>query len=52
MTGSRRANGESWIPDEPNARGYYEAFVWMGTKPDGRADRRHVERRSKASYVG
>jgi hypothetical protein len=49
MTGSRRANGESWIPDEPNARGYYEAFVWMGTKPDGRADRRHVERRSKAA---
>ena len=37
------------MPDEPNARGYYEAFVWMGTKPDGRADRRHIERKSKAA---
>jgi integrase len=50
MTGrTRRGNRESWIPDEPNARGYYEASVWMGTKPDGRPDRRHVERKSKAA---
>jgi integrase len=49
MTGTRRANLESWVPDEPNARGYYEARVWMGTKPDGRPDRRHVERKSKAA---
>jgi integrase len=39
----RRGNRESWVPDEPNARGYWEAFVWMGTRPDGRPDRRHVE---------
>jgi integrase len=45
----RRGNRESWVPDEPNARGYYEAFVTMGTKPDGRPDRRHVERKSKAA---
>jgi integrase len=47
--GTRRGNRESWVPDEPNARGYYEAFVTMGTKPDGRPDRRHVERKSKAA---
>jgi integrase len=46
---TRRGNRESWLPDEPNARGYFEAFVTMGTKPDGRPDRRHVERKSKAA---
>jgi integrase len=45
----RRGNRESWVPDQPNARGYYEASVWMGTKPDGRPDRRHIERKSKAA---
>ncbi len=44
--GTRRANRESWIRDEPNDRGYYEARVWMGTKPDGREDRRHVQRKT------
>lgn len=48
MTGTRRANRDSYRPDEPNARGYYEAKVWMGTKPDGSPDRRHIERKSKA----
>jgi len=46
MTGTRRANRESTIAEQPNKRGYYEAKVWMGTKPDGRPDRRHIERRS------
>ena len=46
MTGTRRANGESTLSDHPNRRGYYEAKVWMGTKPDGRPDRRHIERKS------
>ncbi len=46
---SRRLNGESWKSDGPNARGYYEAFVWMGTKSDGTPDRRHVERRTEAA---
>jgi integrase len=45
---TRKGNLESWIRDTPNARGYYEASVWMGTKPDGRPDRRHVERKSAA----
>jgi integrase len=49
MTGTRRGNRESWVSDEPNPRGYYEAFVTMGTKPDGRPDRRHVELKSKAA---
>jgi integrase len=43
---TRQANGESWISEKPNTRGYYEAFVWMGTKPDGKPDRRHVERKT------
>jgi hypothetical protein len=47
--GSRRLNGESWKSDGRNAKGYYEAFVWMGTKSDGTADRRHVERRTEAA---
>src|SRR5215475_7606242 len=46
--GSRRFNGESWKSDGRNAKGYYEAFVWMGTKSDGTPDRRHVERRTEA----
>jgi integrase len=46
---TRRGNRESWIPDEPNARGYWEAFVWMGTRPDGRPDRRHIEVKTKAA---
>jgi len=46
---TRKANRESWISDAPNAKGYYEASVWMGTKPDGRPDRRHVERKDLAS---
>ena len=49
MTGTRRGNRESSVPEQPNARGYYEAKVWMGTKPDGRPDRRHVERKTKAA---
>lgn len=49
MTGTRRANRDSTMPDKPNARGYYDGFVWMGTKPDGSPDRRHVERKSKAA---
>ncbi|MGB6454853.1 MAG: tyrosine-type recombinase/integrase [Streptosporangiaceae bacterium] len=48
-SGGRRANGESWKSEGPNAQGYYEAFVWMGTKADGTADRRHVKRRTEAS---
>jgi integrase len=46
-SGGRRGNGESWKSDGPNAHGYYEAFVWMGVKADGKADRRHVERRTE-----
>jgi integrase len=49
VTGTRRGNRESYVPDQPNARGYFEAFVTMGTKPDGQPDRRHVERKSKAA---
>jgi len=45
----RRANGDSWVSEEPNVKGYWEAFVWMGTKADGKPDRRHVERKSRAS---
>ena len=46
---TRRGNRESWLPDHPNARGYWEASVWMGYKPSGRPDRRHVERKTRAS---
>jgi integrase len=49
VTGNRRGNRESYVPDEPNAKGYYEAKVTMGTRPDGTLDRRHVERKSKAA---
>lgn len=45
----RRGNRESWMPDQPNAAGYWEAKVWMGLKPDGRPDRRHVSRKTKAA---
>lgn len=48
MTGTRRPNLESWLADSPNAAGRWEAFVTMGTRPDGTPDRRHVERKSKA----
>lgn len=41
----RRDNRESWIRSEPNVGGYYEASVWMGLKPNGRPDRRHVQRK-------
>ena len=43
---TRKDNLESWISNEPNARGYYEAKVWMGTKGNGKPDRRHVQRKS------
>jgi integrase len=49
MTGSRKDNLESWISETPNARGYFEAFVWMGTKPNGKPDRRHVQRTTLAA---
>ena len=46
-TGTRRANGQSTLSDPPNRRGYYDAKVWMGTKTDGRPDRRHIARKSR-----
>jgi integrase len=46
MSGMRRGNGESWISGSPNARGYYEAFVTIGTKPSGKPDRRHIQRKT------
>src|SRR6266702_6961996 len=39
----------STISETPNRRGYFEAKVWMGIKPDGRPDRRHLERKSLAA---
>jgi integrase len=47
--GTRRGNNESWVSETPNGEGYYEAFVSMGTKPNGKPDRRHVKRRSLAA---
>jgi integrase len=44
--GTRKGNNESWIRETPDAGGYYEAFVSMGTKPNGKPDRRHVKRTS------
>ena len=44
----RKANLDSWISEKPNPAGYYEAKVWMGTKGDGKVDRRHVQRRKLA----
>jgi integrase len=49
VTGTRRGNRESYLPDQPNDKGYYEAKVTMGTRPDGTLDRRHVERKSNAA---
>lgn len=49
MTGTRKPNGKSWISKEANADGYWEAKVWMGTKGDGRPDRRNVRRKDKKS---
>lgn len=49
MTGKRRDNGESWVSEEKNARGYYEGSVWMGLKGNGRPDRRHVQRKTQKS---
>ena len=46
MSGTRRGNRDSWIRETPNDRGYYEARVWMGTKADGKPDRRHIERKT------
>jgi hypothetical protein len=37
MRGTRRGNGESWISETPNPRGYFEAFVTVGTKPQWKA---------------
>ena len=48
----RRTRGEnltSWISEKPNARGYYEAFVWMGRKGNGKPDRRRVQRKDLKS---
>ena len=46
---TRKANLDSTISEVPNARGYYEAKVWMGTKGDGKPDRRHVQRKTLAA---
>jgi integrase len=46
MSGTRRGNRDSWIRETPNDRGYYEARVWMGSKADGKPDRRHTERKT------
>jgi len=46
---TRKGNLESWVAAESNARGYYEAKVWMGTKANGQPDRRHVQRKTLAA---
>jgi integrase len=46
---TRKGNLESTISETPNAAGLYEAKVWMGTKADGKPDRRHIQRKSLAS---
>jgi integrase len=46
---TRRGNRESWLPGHPNSKGYWEASVWMGYKPNGKPDRRHVERKTRAA---
>ena len=46
---TRKANLESTISEVPNARGYFEGKVWMGTKADGKPDRRHVQRKTLAA---
>lgn len=49
MGQTRKPNRESTISETPNKDGYYEAKVWMGTKPDGSPDRRHRQRKSLPS---
>jgi site-specific recombinase XerD len=44
----RRGNRQSTISETPNERGYYEGKVWMGTKANGKPDRRHVQRKTLA----
>jgi integrase len=44
---TRKANGDSWISDKPDKDGYWNAFVTMGTTPDGAPDRRHRKRRKR-----
>jgi integrase len=34
------------MSETPNSRGYYEAFVTVGTRPNGRSDRRHIQRKT------
>ena len=46
---TRRGNRESTISETPNARGYYEAKVWMGTKANGKPDRRHIQLKTLAA---
>jgi site-specific recombinase XerD len=46
---TRRGNRESTISETPNSRGYFEAKVWMGTKADGKPDRRHVQLKTLAA---
>jgi integrase len=46
---TRKANLDSWISDKPNPAGYYEAKVSMGTKANGKVDRRHVQRKTLAA---
>jgi integrase len=43
---TRKGNLESTVSSKPNARGYWEAKVWMGTLANGKPDRRHIQRRS------
>jgi integrase len=43
----KRANRESYVPDKPDAQGYWRGAVWAGWLPDGKPDRRWVKRRSK-----
>jgi integrase len=49
MSRTRKDNGASWISDTPDTDGYHNAFVSMGTKPNGKPDRRHVRRKSLAA---
>jgi integrase len=45
---TRKANLDSTISEVPNPRGYFEAKVWMGTKANGKPDRRHIQRKTLA----
>lgn len=49
MSAGRKDNGESWISQTPDTQGYFNAFVSMGTKANGKPDRRHVRRKSLAA---